>query len=38
MNWKNIIIPPVAIYAVIFLFISALVGAKANADATVFSN
>lgn len=28
MNWKKLILPPVAIYAVIFLFISALVGAK----------
>ncbi len=33
MNWKKLILPPVAIYAVIFLFISALVGAKVNTDA-----
>lgn len=28
MNWKKLILPPVAIYAVIFLFISALIGMK----------
>ena len=28
MNWKKIVLPPVAIYAVIFLFISTLIGAK----------
>ena len=33
MNWKKLVIPPVAIYAVIFLFISALIGAKVNAEA-----
>lgn len=33
MNWKNLLIPPIAIYAVIFLFISALVGAKINQNA-----
>lgn len=32
MNWKKVLIPPVAIYAVIFLFISALVGAKVNQE------
>src|SRR3990172_3625967 len=31
-DWKKFLIPPVAIYAVIFLFISALVGAKINAE------
>ncbi len=31
-EWKKYLIPPVAIYAVIFLFISALVGAKINAE------
>lgn len=34
MDWKKLLLPPVAIYAVIFLFISALVGAKVNAEAT----
>lgn len=34
MNWKKFLIPPVAIYAVVFLFISALVGAKISTDAT----
>jgi len=34
MNWKKFIIPPVAIYAVVFLFISALIGAKIDAEAT----
>ncbi len=34
MNWKKLILAPVAIYAVIFLFISVLVGAKANTEAT----
>lgn len=34
MNWKKVLIPPVAIYAVIFLFISALIGAKVNQEAT----
>jgi hypothetical protein len=34
MQWKKFFIPPVAIYAVIFLFISVLVGAKMDADAT----
>lgn len=28
MNWKKILIPPAAIYAAIFLFISALIGFK----------
>lgn len=32
-DWKKFLIPPVAIYAVIFLFISALVGAKADTHA-----
>ncbi len=30
MNWKKVLLPPVAIYAVIFLFISALIGAKVD--------
>ncbi len=30
-DWKKLLIPPVAIYAVIFLFISALIGAKIDA-------
>ncbi len=34
MNWKRLVLPPVAIYAVIFLFISALIGAKISAEAT----
>lgn len=34
MQWKKFLIPPVAIYAVIFLFISALVGFKMDAEAT----
>ncbi len=34
MNWKKLILPPVAIYAVIFLFISALIGAKVDQHAT----
>ena len=34
MNWKKLILPPVAIYAVIFLFISALIGTKINQQAT----
>lgn len=34
MNWKKMLVPAVAIYAVIFLFISALVGAGVDADAT----
>lgn len=34
MNWKKLVLPPVAIYAVIFLFISALIGAEANAETT----
>lgn len=34
MNWKNFLVPPVAIYAVIFLFISALIGAKIDQTAT----
>ena len=33
MNWKKLLLPPVAIYAVIFLFISVLVGAKMNQTA-----
>jgi len=33
MNWKKLVLPPVAIYAVIFLFISALIGAKIATDA-----
>lgn len=33
MDWKKLVLPPVAIYAVIFLFISALIGAKAATDA-----
>jgi len=33
MNLKKLVIPPIAIYAVIFLFISALVGGKANTEA-----
>ena len=32
-DWKKFLIPPVAIYAVIFLFISALIGAKIDAHA-----
>lgn len=32
-DWKKYLIPPVAIYAVIFLFISALIGAKVDAQA-----
>lgn len=32
-DWKKYLIPPVAIYAVIFLFISALIGAKIDAEA-----
>jgi hypothetical protein len=32
-DWKKSLIPPVAIYAVIFLFISALIGAKVDAEA-----
>lgn len=32
MSWKKLILPPLAIYAVIFLFISALVGAKVSTD------
>lgn len=34
MDWKKLILPPVAIYAVIFLFISVLIGAKINQEAT----
>ena len=35
MNWEKLLLPPVAIYAVIFLFISALVvGFKMDAEAT----
>lgn len=34
MNWKKLILPPVAIYAVIFLFISALIGAKIDQTQT----
>ncbi len=34
MNWKKLLLPPVAIYAVIFLFISALIGADMDADAS----
>lgn len=33
-DWKKLLIPPVAIYAVIFLFISALIGAKIDAEAS----
>lgn len=33
MKWKQLLLPPVAIYAVIFLFISALVGAKIDQEA-----
>lgn len=33
-NWKKFLLPPLALYAVIFLFISALVGAKFDAEAT----
>lgn len=33
MNWKTLFIPPIAIYAVIFLFISALIGAKIDQKA-----
>ena len=32
-DWKKFLIPPIAIYAVIFLFISALIGAKIDAEA-----
>lgn len=32
MDWKKYLLPPVAIYAVIFLFISALIGAKVATD------
>lgn len=32
-DWKKYLIPPVAIYAAIFLFISALIGAKADVEA-----
>lgn len=32
-EWRKYLIPPVAIYAVIFLFISALIGAKVDAEA-----
>ena len=32
-DWKKFLLPPVAIYAVIFLFISALIGAKIDAAA-----
>lgn len=34
MNWKKLLLPPLAIYAVIFLFISALIGAKINQETT----
>lgn len=34
MNWKKYLLPPLAIYAVIFLFISALIGAKIDQHAT----
>lgn len=34
MNWKKFVLPPLAIYAVIFLFISALVGANIDQHAT----
>ena len=33
MNWKKLLLPSPAIYAVIFLFISALVGAKVSTEA-----
>ena len=33
LDWKKLFIPPIAIYAVIFLFISALVGAKIDTHA-----
>lgn len=33
MTWKNVLIPPVAIYAVIFLFISGLIGAEIDQTA-----
>lgn len=33
MTWKNALIPPMAIYAVIFLFISALIGFKIDQTA-----
>ena len=33
-DWKKFLIPPVAIYAIIFLFISALIGAKIDQHAT----
>lgn len=32
-DWKKYLLPSVAIYAVIFLFISALIGAKIDAEA-----
>ncbi|HEY4695069.1 MAG TPA: hypothetical protein VIH52_03885 [Candidatus Nanoarchaeia archaeon] len=32
-DWKKFLIPPLALYAVIFLFISALIGAKIDAEA-----
>lgn len=32
MNWKKLIFPPAAIYAVIFLFISALIGFKIDTN------
>ena len=34
MNWKKLLIPPAAIYAVIFLFISALIGFKIDQNRT----
>lgn len=33
LNWKKLILYPAAIYAVIFLFISALIGFKIDANA-----
>lgn len=32
--WKKYLLPPLAIYAVIFLFISALIGAKVETEQT----
>lgn len=33
-DWKKLVIPPVAIYAAVFLFISALIGFKIDQTAT----